>query len=39
MKELLIFIGGLAVGFALAAIHRKPLIYRICEQSSKIRNL
>jgi hypothetical protein len=39
MKEILIFAGGVAVGAVLAAISRKPLIYRLCKLSSKIRNL
>ncbi len=39
MKELLIFVGGVAVGAVLATIHRKPLIYRMRKLSSKIRDL
>lgn len=39
MKEILIFVGGIAVGAVLATIYQKPLIYRRQKLSSKIRNL
>ena len=39
MKEILIFTGGMVVGAVLATVGRKPLIYRLCKLSSRIRNL